>query len=327
MVWKNKQMTAFLVPYGGRVGLRRLTNRSHQLVRVAACAEKPSDGSPTRASISKVNPSSSDPSPPAPSRPRKRQVPSEYSMRTRLREETEAPFRKVRQFVFVGSALSAAVGSFVAATRIVAALAGVRGVQPLSETSTNLAVNLAVIGGCAFLWKLEQNSGNRRLERMSRGARVAKLKVNDFASGKVLRMAELRFQYRTVIVAGPFEKVASSLKDAQEFGDRISELNIKIVPLVTHANVANYSSIYSSETGVDRANWIADPYDETTWRTWLLSEIKLSSKSKSMSNDSVYVIIVRLDGKIGARSIGAPLWARLVNEVSTLPKSDRYGKP
>lgn len=57
-----------------------------------------------------------------------------YSLQTRLREETEAPFRKVRMFVYAGSAASAGVGAFIAALRVVAALVGVSGVQPLAET-------------------------------------------------------------------------------------------------------------------------------------------------------------------------------------------------
>lgn len=72
----------------------------------------------------KSAPQGSEPPPP------KRQ----YSFRTRLREETEAPFRKARMFLFAGSAVSAGVGAFIAALRVIAALAGVPGTQPLNET-------------------------------------------------------------------------------------------------------------------------------------------------------------------------------------------------
>lgn len=59
-----------------------------------------------------------------------------YTLRTRLREETEAPFRKARMFVYGGSAISAGVGAFIATLRVLAALAGISGVQPLNETVT-----------------------------------------------------------------------------------------------------------------------------------------------------------------------------------------------
>lgn len=58
----------------------------------------------------------------------------QYSLRTRLREETEAPFRKARMFIYAGSAASAGVGAFISSLRIISALVGTRGVQPLSET-------------------------------------------------------------------------------------------------------------------------------------------------------------------------------------------------
>lgn len=57
-----------------------------------------------------------------------------YSLRTRLREEIEAPFRKARMFVYAASTASAGVGAFIATLRIIAALTGVSGVQPLNET-------------------------------------------------------------------------------------------------------------------------------------------------------------------------------------------------
>lgn len=69
--------------------------------------------------------------PETPDQPRQK---PKYSQRARLREETEAPFRKARMFVYGGSALSATVGAFIASLRVIAALTGVSGVQPLNET-------------------------------------------------------------------------------------------------------------------------------------------------------------------------------------------------
>jgi len=68
--------------------------------------------------------------------PDKKEKP-QYSLRTRLREETEAPFRKARMFVYGGSAVSAGVGAFIAGLRVLAAFIGLSGVQPLNETVRN----------------------------------------------------------------------------------------------------------------------------------------------------------------------------------------------
>lgn len=70
----------------------------------------------------------------------------QYSLRTRLREETEAPFRKARMFVYAGSAVSAGVGAFIASLRIIAAFIGISGTQPLNETVCILLFMLLLLG-------------------------------------------------------------------------------------------------------------------------------------------------------------------------------------
>eukprot|EP00187_Rhodella_violacea_P019163 CAMPEP_0184723246 /NCGR_PEP_ID=MMETSP0314-20130426/24610_1 /TAXON_ID=38298 /ORGANISM="Rhodella maculata, Strain CCMP 736" /LENGTH=104 /DNA_ID=CAMNT_0027188015 /DNA_START=57 /DNA_END=367 /DNA_ORIENTATION=+ len=93
-----------------------------------------------------------------------------YTMRTRLREETEAPFRKVRLFIFGASAVSASLGAFISFSRLLAGLSHVPTAAPLSESLGNLAVNAGVIALAAFLISRDLQAGERRLLRMSRGA-------------------------------------------------------------------------------------------------------------------------------------------------------------
>jgi hypothetical protein len=223
----------------------------------------------------------------------------------------------VRQFIFLGSGMSAAVGAFVSTLRIAAALSGVRGVQPLSETSQNLAINLAAIGVCALLWKLEQDAGARRLERMSRGARIAKLRVQDSTTGKALQIGDLRAQYRVVIVAGPAALVAATLQEANAVREDLKRRRVKVVPLVVDSESREVFAGRGSEEAPEQlfGTWIARPLDSRVWLEWLESEKESSSKSK-LSKDDVYVIIVKLNGKVGSRSIGAPRWPALVAEAT-----------
>lgn len=315
---------AYVLPCRFHVGFRQSSNQLKLYRRVAACAHQPPDSAGSE-NVADLGAKAAAAKPPL-SRSRPRPPLKEYSMRARLREETEAPFRKVRQFVFIGSAMSAAVGSFISSLRIVAAISGIRGVQPLSETSSNLAINLGVIGVCAYLWKRDQDAGVRRLERMTRGARIAKLKVTDFNTGKVTQLSEYRFQYRIVVIAGPLESVASSLKEARAWHERLTELNVKIVPLVVHSSTST-TTAYAPQYELERGSWVADPFDYNSWVNWLRIEKELSSNSAVLGAEDISVFIIRLDGKLGARSIGAPFWNRLVDEVSMLPKSDRFGKP
>lgn len=80
-----------------------------------------------------------------------------YSMRTRLREETEAPFRKFRMFIYMGCGASAGVGAFISSLRIIAAFIGTKGVQPLSETVRYFCIFSAV--SCNVHLGEEQQNG------------------------------------------------------------------------------------------------------------------------------------------------------------------------
>jgi hypothetical protein len=222
----------------------------------------------------------------------------------------------VRQFVVVGSGMSAAVGALISALRIAAALSGIRGVQPLSETSQNLGINLTAIGICAFLWKLDQDAGARRLERMSRGARMAKLRVEDSFTRQSIQIGKLRSEYRVVIVAGPAAKIAATLQEAETVCDDLTKHRLKIVPLVVDSTRSRSSADGGDESvELPLGTWIARPLGTSVWLDWLESEKEMSSKSK-LPTDEVFVIIIKLNGKVGSRSIGAPRWSSLVSEVS-----------
>jgi Low psii accumulation1 / Rep27 len=251
----------------------------------------------------------------SPDKASSRSIRAPYTLRARLREETEAPFRKVRQFVFVGSAMSAAVGAFISALRIAASLSGVRGVQPLVETSQNLGINLTAIGICAVLWKRDQDAGARRLERMSRGARIAKLRIEDSITRQPIRIGDLRSEFRVVIVAGPAAKIAATLQEAESVRKDLTKRQVKIVPLVVDSTRSRGSADGGDESvQLPLGTWIARPLDASVWLDWLESEKEMSSKSK-LPIDEVLVIIIKLNGKVGSRSIGAPRWPSLVSEV------------
>lgn len=261
------------------------------------------------------------------SRPQGSRQDAAYSLRLRLKEETEAPFRKVRQFVFLGSGMSAAVGAFISALRILAATSGVRGVQPLSETAPNLAINLGVIGICAFFWKREQDAGARRLQRMSRGARIAKLPVTEALTGKTLRLAEFRAKYRVVIVAGPRERIVQSMRSAQEMKEQLEKCRVMVVPLFTDSETTVSASAESSvDSPLPLGPWISLPSNSKVWMDWLEAEKTESSKTE-LSSDNVFVVVLRLDGKVGGRSLGEPMWARLFEQITKAPVRDRLGKP
>lgn len=168
---------------------------------------------------------------------------------------------------------------------------------------------------CAFLLRQEGKAGEKRLERMSRGARIASLRIEDGVTRKIMRLKELRGKRRVVLIAGAGEQLKKAMEDAENMSEQISASNLVIVPFV-----------YDNDESVSLTACRMKPYGIEEWRKWMASERETAKKQMREAGD-VLVVIIRLDGKVGARSAGAPLWPKLVAEVAKLPKADKYGKP
>lgn len=218
---------------------------------------------------------------------------------------------KVRQFVYLGSAASAAVGGFISALRVIAGLSGVRGTQPLSETVVNVGVDVAAVAIFAFLWTREQQAGTERLERMRRGARIAALTVEEPVSGKVVRLGHFRGVSRVVIVAAPAKKLAACMEDATSVKKELSECDIVCIPL----QIKGEDDTGTEEVSIARGSWVARPVDDAEWQAWLASERELSSRSK-LSDDDVFIVVLKKNGRVLARTVGNPSWSKLAQDAS-----------
>ncbi|KAJ1481413.1 hypothetical protein T484DRAFT_1807467 [Baffinella frigidus] len=83
-----------------------------------------------------------------------------YTKKQILREEIEAPFRKVRLFLVPASMASAALAAFISATRLVATLSGVKGYD-FEETGKNLGLDLLALAGLALILKRDNDGDNQ----------------------------------------------------------------------------------------------------------------------------------------------------------------------
>ena len=72
-------------------------------------------------------------------------VAEEYSQSSRLREEVEAPFAKVRLFVWPALMAGAAIATYFAGTSLLAEAVGAR--EPAPDSLVNLGVDLAALLG------------------------------------------------------------------------------------------------------------------------------------------------------------------------------------
>eukprot|EP00168_Porphyra_purpurea_P007380 TRINITY_DN1926_c0_g1_i1.p2 TRINITY_DN1926_c0_g1~~TRINITY_DN1926_c0_g1_i1.p2 ORF type:complete len:299 (+),score=102.67 TRINITY_DN1926_c0_g1_i1:511-1407(+) len=244
-----------------------------------------------------------------------------YSQATRLREETEAPFRKARMFVFGASAASAGVGSLVAASRVVAAAVGVRGVQPLDETLPNLAINAGVLLTCAFLLRQEVRTGERRMSRLARGASLARLKVTVPPKEVITKLGGLRSKRRLVILAGREPILTAAVASAEQFKEALYDRRILVVPLLLPPAAGAAEAEVTFPTG----NWIASPVLASEWLEWFAEEKVAAKVNEERAADEVLVIIVKFNGRVGSRSMGMPAWSQLVGDIDTI--ADGEGPP
>jgi hypothetical protein len=81
-----------------------------------------------------------------------------FTQKQILKEETEAPFRKVRVFLIIALLAAAGVGTLVSLTKVLAITAGARQLLDGDETYQNFGINLAGIPVLSYLWKREIDS-------------------------------------------------------------------------------------------------------------------------------------------------------------------------
>lgn len=186
-----------------------------------------------------------------------------------------------------------------------------------------MAIDFGVIAICAFLYRQDVKAGERRLERMSRGARIARLRVEDVGTRQVRELKELRGEKRVIVVAGSDAGVRGALESAAGLREEFEEVGLVVVPFVT-SNVQG-ASVSAAQQDLGRA-WRYAPFAPADWAKWFETERSVV-KAKLGGDGSVVVIVIRLDGRVGARSTGTPVWSRLVEEVRRLPAKDQYGRP
>ena len=76
-----------------------------------------------------------------------------FTQKQILKEETEAPFRKVRIFFYISLLSAAGLGTVICLTKILAFTLQSRPSADLTDLYTNLGINLAGIPVLGYLWK------------------------------------------------------------------------------------------------------------------------------------------------------------------------------
>jgi Low psii accumulation1 / Rep27 len=220
----------------------------------------------------------------------------EFSRELLLREEAENPFRKVRFFLYGGLGAGALVSLLVSITRIAAALSGINA-DLLPESSINAAVDAGGLVVLGLLWRNDLRAEQSRLQRASKGAALAQLKVrlsksllfldggddgvagasadkidsstassSSSASTFTTSLASLRrgrgIEKRVVIAAAGRAKIAAVLRDAKDLADALTVNDLLVVPVV----------IPSIALPADLLSLLQQPGDDASGDPSLLSE-------------------------------------------------------
>ena len=269
-----------------------------------------------------------------------------FTVKQRLREEVESPFRKVRLVFFGSSAGSALTALYFSALNTIKAIqGGYADTPPLDECLTNDAINLGgaiVLGYLAFR---EYQNGQANLERIAQGGRLAALPITLANGGGRKRVKDYRRFSRIIISAGGPEYIArlcrsltaDQLQDTNILPEKLEEVDIVVIPVALSGitKIADTQEVWKNvEAGegdrnmdVTRANDIlAFPLDNAAWAEYLQSEVDTAVGQGFDVLEKGVTIIVKKNGRILRRSTGLPPFGDLISTMEVADGS-RFGMP
>eukprot|EP00903_Cladosiphon_okamuranus_P007018 g6826.t1 len=248
----------------------------------------------------------------------------------RLRVEAESPFRKVRIFIFSSFIISATVGLLVSSTRTVALTQGIDQGQGFSELLTNIAVDITAIAVCVGLVKRDLEAQEGRMARMEIGAKLAGLKVRlqtkeDLSTVTLSALRRDRGRdKRVAVLVGGADAVKSSLESALPYGAALETSDILIVPLVleSRSGMSGGGAAMFQASGAENdmesavgSAHVALPVALNRWQEYIDSEVETAVSQGIDPLKEGFSLILKKNGRIGARSKGCPPWGNLVGDV------------
>jgi hypothetical protein len=192
-------------------------------------------------------------------------------------------------------------------------------VKPLSEALSDFAINVGAVAVCGGLTKNDWDKRELQIARLMREDVLGACQL-ELASGKLLRLAQLRGAARPIMVAGSPQQVAAALAEAEPYKQQLMEAGVVFIGLPFWAPAAG------GEEGADAAlppltpedlRWRATPIRMGDWQRWFDDQAKAASKA---TEKGLYVGL-RMDGRVRASGLGCPPWAKF---AAALPPTDGF---
>jgi len=270
-----------------------------------------------------------------------------YTVKQRLREEVESPFRTVRLFFFGSSTGSAFVALYFSLLSLLKSYAGgYSDAPPLDEALQNVGINVAALAVCGFLTYRDWQAGEANLKRIAKGGALAKLVVTSPETSLATPLADYRRRQRILICAGGREYVnqvcrslnADQLSDENTIPAALYNSEVVVVPVLLEGDgttVGDTTTCWIETSPADsdrnfnisRANQVvAFPRGNAQWADYLESEVQTAKSQGFDVLNKGFIIVVKKNGKILRRATGLPPWADLVGTMEVMDGS-KFGMP
>lgn len=253
-------------------------------------------------------------------------VENTYTTKQILKEETEAPFRKIRLFIYFSLLGAASIGVLISGIKLLVANSGGSSVD-FNSLLSNFAINAAGIPVLVFLWKREIKAQNSKLERIQKGGGLAGLRVKISAPGGrsppvVVKLSDLRrdrgIEKSVIIIAAEKGLLLSSLSSSIKQSSSISSNGLIVIPLQIDASSTNDMITFSSPSletlTTDQSNvkgsleHIGTPVALPSWNTILKRELATAVKQQPDVIKKGITLVIKTNGKVGSRRFGVPIW-------------------
>ena len=277
-------------------------------------------------------------------------------VKSRLLTESIAPWRTLRLFLYVSLGSGAALGGFITATGVAAALSGARTDVDLNTEYLNLAIDFGAAIVFAILGKFDVDKGNELNEKVEE--KIQKTKEN-----KVIRkgmkerevsLAKLDVEIRVsednnvptqraqveavqtggkqhmIIVVGPRKVIRDALLGANLLKMEFSIRDVLIVPYELNKNEVEEKIKPDGQKGFgadSRPTWESQPYVAQPvgdgWDVYIAAELNDAVKQNGdkVKEDGIAIVVANT-GEIIRRGVGQVPWRNMVEELENAVKQD-----
>jgi len=275
-----------------------------------------------------------------------------YTVKQRLREEVESPFRKVRLYGFGFATASALIALYFSLlTLFKANIGGYTDVPPIDEALKNVGINVVSAVVCGAVCYRDLKAGEANLARIAKGGALARLVVSPASSVKErATLKDYRRSSRVLLCAGGYEyisKLARSLSsdqlaDSNTIPEALSRSDILVVPILLNeedtvgdtrtAWVETVAQEGARNFDITRSyDVVAFPQDMGDWVDYLKDELETVRGQGFDVLHSGFTITVKKNGRILRRATGQPQWRGLIDTMEVMdgskfrmPGDDKY---